>query len=225
MANPEMFYRPGTKIYNEYDEKYGSLPNSSQELVNLISTSYGLDDESVDKKYSKLHNAPWKEISFDFLLIPKPTPRPRWSPVTNQVYVSGADENKKLFSDLIKKELCEIIATRCEYELFVFEPTPISVMTKEEILAAEKGYIRPLHSADWDNLGKAYCDMLQDNLLTNDCIITRGTSEKFYSIKPRISIRLRWQIGFDSEFNRQRALKSKHFNSLFPHGIDEVEFE
>jgi hypothetical protein len=38
--------------------------------------------------------------------------------------------------------------------------------------------------------------------------------EKFYSLKPRVSIGIYYQNTFDSSFNQKRTVKSKKFKSL-----------
>ena len=78
-----------------------------------------------------------------------------------------------------------------------------------EKVAAELGFIRPISKPDWDNVGKTYCDMIQDLLIYDDSFIIEGTTKKFYSIKPRIEITLSYMEDFDSDFNRNKILKKK----------------
>ena len=66
------------------------------------------------------------------------------------------------------------------------------------------GLIYPINKPDWDNLGKTYSDMIQDYLIADDALIIKGTSEKFYSIKPRIEIEIEYMEDFDSTFNRNK---------------------
>ena len=46
--------------------------------------------------------------------------------------------------------------------------------------------------------------MIQDYLIADDALIVKGTSEKFYSIKPRIEIEIEYMEDFDSIFNRNK---------------------
>ena len=91
-------------------------------------------------------------------------------------------------------------------------------MTKVEILRAEMGNLSAMSNPDWDNLGKTYSDMIQQILLMNDNIITKGNVEKFYSVKPRVVISIKYQIGFDSKFNKRRILNSTNFKKAIEIG-------
>ena len=88
-------------------------------------------------------------------------------------------------------------------------------MTKKEIILAEKGLIRPISTPDFDNLAKTYTDALQGILLLNDNIINEGTVKKYFSIKPRIHIKLKWQNNFDSKYNERKTINSKGYRNLF----------
>ena len=87
-------------------------------------------------------------------------------------------------------------------------------MTNQEVILAEKGLIRPLVTPDFDNLAKTYTDALQGVLLLNDNIITSGRVEKYFSIKPRINIKLRWQKEFDSKYNEKKTLNSIGYKKM-----------
>ena len=88
----------------------------------------------------------------------------------------------------------------------VYIPTPESMKTEDKILA-EMGYIRPLSKPDFDNVAKTYADMIQDSLILDDALIIKGISEKYYSIKPRIEIDIKYMKEFDSIFNKKKIEK------------------
>ena len=71
-------------------------------------------------------------------------------------------------------------------------------------ILAEIGFIYPLKKPDFDNLAKTYSDMIQGTLLYDDCLIVKGVSKKYYSVKPRIEIRLRYMVDYDCEYNRKK---------------------
>ena len=60
---------------------------------------------------------------------------------------------------------------------------------------------------DWDNVGKAYCDMIQDILIYDDSLVVEGVSKKFYSVKPRIEITIEYMEDYDCEFNKKKITK------------------
>lgn len=195
-----------------YDVKYGDLPASKEELVSLIqSTMKEKDLEKIQERIKEIENIPWNEMTFIFYLIPKSTPRPRFSNSTGSFYVKNAANNKRMLANHILNN--HIIYTRTQFTVNAYLPTPSC--SKKDCLLAEMGYIRPLTDPDWDNIGKTYSDMIQGILLTNDNLITDGITRKYYSIKPRVEIILRWQESFDSNFNKRRVTSTKIYKSYF----------
>lgn len=197
-------------LIKEYNHKYGDIPFEHNEILSYLGNTLRLkekDYETIDKQNMYAQSIPWEELKIVLPIIPKPSPRPRYSSVSNCFYVAGASENKKLFKYYVT-EKHEIIYTQTYFYLKSFLPTPIHSMNRLEAYRAEMGEIRPLPNPDWDNLGKTYSDMIQQILLMNDNIITKGASEKFYSVKPRVEIYIKYQKGFDSKFNKKRIIKS-----------------
>ena len=83
-------------------------------------------------------------------------------------------------------------------------------MSSVDKVLAELGFIRPISKPDWDNLAKAYCDMIQGFLLEDDSLIIEGVSKKFYSVKPRVEITLEWMESHDSKFNENKIVNRIH---------------
>ena len=82
-------------------------------------------------------------------------------------------------------------------------------MNNAEKILAELGLIYPISKPDFDNLVKAYCDMIQGYILEDDSLVTEGYVKKRYSIKPRIEISIEYMEDYDSAFNRNKILKKK----------------
>ena len=80
-------------------------------------------------------------------------------------------------------------------------------MNNVEKICAELGIIRPTSKPDWDNVAKAYCDMIQGILIYDDSLIVEGNSRKFYSLKPRIEIKIEYMEDYDSKFNKRKIKK------------------
>lgn len=192
----------------EYLSLYGHLPDTQEELVKLFESTKKINWDKVHDIENHINNIAWETIQIVLPVVPKATPRPRYSPVTKNVYVKGAQKTKKM----IKKRLAflNLICTRVEFDLEVYIKTP-SGMTLSEAYLAEKGLILPISKPDFDNVAKTYSDALQDVLLLNDNIINPGSIKKFYSIKPRVIINIRYQTDFDSEFNKRKILDTKAF--------------
>ena len=197
-------------IEEEYLLKYGDIPSDDEARLKYILDKYSFNEKSLDKAITRLDSVDWKSVDFTLYLIPMPTPRPRYD--GNHFYVKGAARNKRLIKRFIERN---IIFTRCEIYIEAYLPTPTSLMSNAEIYLAEIKRIYPVGSADVDNLMKTYMDMIQGHLLLNDNIVTLGHLEKFYSVKPRLVVHIRYQDGFDSHFNEKRVTNTTAYKAEF----------
>lgn len=209
MAKPKNRLTPKEE---EYLLKYGDLPSDTEGLLNYILEKYPFQQKAFDKVMERIDRIKWQTVEFTLYLIPTPSPRPRYD--GNHFYVKGAAENKRLIRKFIERY---IVYTRCEISLEAYLPTPTSQLNNAEIYAAEKKLIHPIGSCDVDNIMKTYLDMIQGHLLLNDNLVTMARLEKYYSIKPRIVIRIRYQTGFDSRYNEKRVRNSKWYKYEFAH--------
>lgn len=198
----------------DYLTLYGNYPNTQNELVDYLKATLKIDYNKLHAEEERIKNIEWCEEEFTVFVVPKGTPRPRSA--NGHFYVKDAKKNKKLFKKFLKDH--SIIFTRCELELTTWQPTPLTSMTNNEILLAEKGLLRPISNPDFDNLAKTYTDAIQGILLMNDNIVNPGCVKKYYSIKPRINIKLRWQKEFDSKYNERKTLSSKAYQNLILKG-------
>lgn len=194
------------KIEKEYQEEYGDISKDSLERVlSMIDTQ----SNRKSKNYPILNqilNMEWETVEFIIYLVPKATPRPRINHGKNIFYVSGAKDNKDIFKKFIIKHDFPLIVTPCKFYCDSYLPIPKSMRENEKILA-EMGYIRPISKPDWDNVGKTYSDMIQGTLLFDDSLIIEGISRKFYSIKPRIEIKIEYMKKYDSLYNTNKMRK------------------
>ena len=193
----------------EYLEKYGDIPFTKKDILKYIEENFKLNMNNIENARDHINLLQWKEIELILYLLPRPSARPRYSFKTSHFYVPGAGAGKKLMKKRIKES--NIIYTRVEYILETYQPQPISSMNNTEIYLAEEGLLRPIQNPDWDNLGKTYSDMLIDVLLLNDNIITSGRVEKYFSLKPRVRIILRYQDDFDSRYNKKKITSSTSY--------------
>lgn len=204
----------------EYHDLYGNIPIDHNEIMDYLNQTIPLTEKEKiimeeESEYAK--SIPWETLEIILPIIPLPSPRPRLSGKTGKFYVSGAAENKKLFQYYIEEKY-NIIYTQTHFEIKTYLPTPIKSMNKREVYRAEMGDILPISNPDWDNLGKTYSDMIQKILILNDNIISRGVVEKYYSIKPRVVIRISFQKGFDSRFNKRRIQNTKSYKEAIEIG-------
>ena len=199
------------KLEKEYNKKYGYIPDTHEGRIEFLKNLYRLRDNAIEEEKKRIANIPWKSLQIILDLDPKPTPRPRYSIKIHGFYVKGAAENKKYFESIMHQY--EVACTRTEFIVEVYQPTPNAMKPFEKLLA-EEGFVRPETDKDWDNFGKAYSDMIQGILLTNDCTITMGRVDKFYSIKPRVVIIINYMVDFDCDYNKTHLIRSKYFKEL-----------
>lgn len=195
----------------EYAEKYGKIPLDHEDILSYLKENLKLkenDFKKIREMEEYANSIPWNNLKIILPIVPKGTPRPRQGKYG--FYVTGASENKKLCKYYIE-EVYHIIYTQTYFSVSTYLPTPISSMTKLEIYRAELKSICPPTYPDWDNLGKTYSDMIQDILILNDNIITKGAVEKYFSVKPRVEIMISYQLGFDSKYSKRRIQSSKAY--------------
>ena len=193
------------KMIEDYNSEYGDISDNKDEresyLLSVIKPSYM---KKIEESVKSILGIKWKCIDITLYLVPKATPRPRATKF-GVFYVSGAKDNKAFFHALMEDKTYEYITTPCKFICDCYIPTPSSFSKIDKYLC-EKGLIRPVSKPDWDNLGKTYSDMIQGILLMDDSLIIEGISRKFYSIKPRIEIRIEYMESFDSKVNEKRIL-------------------
>lgn len=201
-------HKTTSEIFDEYEDKYGDIPLNDQigsrgPMLDYLRDTYKrIDMSTVDEMITYIENIKWETEEHIIPIIPKPAARPRYSFETRHFYVPGASDNKAIMKKILGVSPSLILA-RTEIELNIYQPTPCYKMNQNEIYVAELGYIRPLIDPDVDNFAKAYLDAIQGVLIADDNIITGAYIEKYFSVKPRIELVLRYQTQFDSRYNEK----------------------
>ena len=196
------------KMEKEYIQEFGDIPKEYCERIDLLLKESNLSryQLSVYTEMKRIHKINWKSFKYTIYLLPKATPRPR-SGKNGIFYVKGASDNKKFFEkNFVNREDIPLITTPTKFACRSYLPIPKSMHPVEKILA-EMGFIYPVSKPDWDNLAKAYCDMIQGILLYDDSLVVDGLSQKRYSTKPRIEIEISYMEDYDSQFNKKKILK------------------
>lgn len=192
------------KIQKEYLKEYGNIKDNYSDRLNYLLKDMKLKNKNVYDEIKRISNIKWNKLSYTIYLVPKGTPRPR-SGKNGVFYVKGASDNKKIFKEFICDNDITLISTPTKFHCISYLPIPSSMSNVEKILA-ELGFIRPTSKPDWDNIAKAYCDMIQGLLLYDDSLVVEGSSKKFYSVKPRIEIIIEYMMDYDCKFNRKKIL-------------------
>lgn len=196
----------------EYQKKYGHIPIDYRERLEWMVDTYKISpskmDEILDKRQAVLSNIFYYDYNIiELLEEPEGASRPRVRvlrsnynrlAMSNQlihVYVPGASEDHKYMRKLVDTELIQLdglIATPCNIEYNVYLKTPSNTNIVDKFMC-EIGLFRPPYSKpDWDNIAKKYCDMFNYNIWMDDSLVIDGSVHKYYSILPRVEIKLRY---------------------------------
>lgn len=195
-----------------YEEKYSHIPREYNERIRWIVNQKQLSESKMDEIMKSISEEMQDLYYTDFIVIlyeePEGAMRPRFRLINRQnlsnmafsnssfvhVYsVTGKEDNiymKKLLGDEVFI-LDQFIYTPCIIEYNAYIKTP-STYNSEETIKAEIGLTRPIVKPDWDNIGKKYSDMYNSNVWFDDSLVISGHVEKYYSILPRVEIRLRY---------------------------------
>lgn len=203
-----------TKLEKEYNDLYGNLPASSEEMITYLQEKYPVKPDKLIECANAINNMKWKKITLCLPIIPHPSPRPRSS--NGHFYVKGAKEHRKAIRNLVAAE--NIICTAVKIKIDIYQPIPLNSMTNMEIHLANMGLLRPMSGGDWDNFAKTYCDAIQGYFILNDNIIIEGSCNKYYAMKPMIIITLEYAENFDSKFNRRKVINSVGYKRLSDYG-------
>lgn len=197
----------------QYLDKYNGIPLDDEERLGWLVDKYNLTDakmqEILAKRTNMMQNLFFYECQIVQLLeIPEGSQRPRFRIINKKnfnraaigsqfvhVYTPNAAEDHTYMKKLCDNELVELdylINTPCIVEYDAFYPMPANYNISD-IFLAEIGLIRPaIMKPDWDNLGKKYCDMYNHNIWIDDSLVYDGSVHKYYSVLPRVEIKLRY---------------------------------
>lgn len=218
----------------EYLEKYGDIPLDDTERLRYLVDKYKLSDskmkEILDKRSIMLQNLFFYECQVVQLLeIPEGSVRPRFRVINKKnfnraaigsqfvhVYTPNAAEDHVYMKKLCDDELIELdhlINTPCVIEYNAFYPIP-SIYSVTDIFLSEIGLIRPVvDKPDWDNLGKKYCDMYNHNIWLDDSLVYDGSVHKYYSVLPRIEIKLQYMNTVYNKNQYKRIIERKDYDN------------
>lgn len=196
----------------QYQEKYSHIPIDYNERLSWMYDNYRINDRKAIEIYNKrsdmVNSLYYKEFTVILFEEPEGAKRPRFRLINRynlvneamnnsdfvHVYSPDAKEDSVYMKRLIDHDLVELdtlIYTPCIVEYNIYIKTP-SVFNTVDTFLSELGLIRPLVKPDWDNIGKKYSDMYNHNVWIDDTLVISGTVNRFYSILPRVEIKLRY---------------------------------
>lgn len=198
-----------------YEKLYEGIPRDFNERIQYMYDQYHISDTKMVNILNIRDNmmntlAFSKEILVILYEEPEGSPRPRARYINKsnlsraakeypgyiQVYSLTGNADRTFMKRLIENnELDEVgeqliyTPITVTYDAFIKTPNTFNVTDK---MLAEFGYIRPIPKPDFDNIAKKYSDMYNGNVWIDDSLVISGTVNKYYSILPRIEIRMRY---------------------------------
>lgn len=220
------------KFY-EYEEKYGEIPEDFQDRLEWMYDKYKLtpakQQEILNKRDAMLNTLDFLDIKVVLFEEPEGSPRPRFRIINRynlanmamansqfvHVYsITGKEDSfhmRRLIDTGELNQIQELLYTPCDVEFNAFVKTPSS-FSVTDVFLAEIGLIRPTNKPDWDNIGKKYSDMFNHNVWLDDTLVIDGTVRKYYSIKPRVEVHLKYmnmiynRTQYNSTINKLNSL-------------------
>ena len=212
-----------------YESKYSEIPRDYIERLSWLYDKYHITkakaEEILRAKYNILSSLYYSD---DILVVlyeePEGSPRPRARYVNKsnltsyaksdpgyiQVYsLTGASDRKfmkRLIDDNDLMKLDHLICTPCDVEYNTFSKTPSSYNTINTFLS-EVGIIRPVSKPDFDNMEKKYADMYNGNVWIDDALVQDAAIHKYYSILPRVEIRLKFLNLLYTKYQYEQIIK------------------
>lgn len=196
-----------------YDEKYKNIPIDFNERLSYMIDKYNLSEKKMNEILLKRDIALNNLFYYNYKVIelyeePEGASRPRVRILKNNynkiavsnpelvhVYVPNAKDDHNYMRRLTNPELNAIdglIYTPCNIEYNIFLKTPYNANITDTFLC-EIGLFRPpFKKPDWDNSAKKYCDMYNANVWLDDTLVIDGSVHKYYSILPRVEIKLQY---------------------------------
>jgi len=138
------------------------------------------------------------------------------------VYVPNAKSDsvymQRLVTDTELDSINGLICTPCDIEYNIFIKTAQNATITDKFLC-EIGLFRPpFCKPDWDNAGKKYCDMYNSNVWLDDSLVMDGAVHKYYSILPRVEIKLRYLNCVYTRQQHTNLVSRKNYDgSLIPY--------
>lgn len=198
---------------DEYEAKYAGIPvdycKRIEYLYDKLHITGSVAFDIAMKRAEMMRSLQYHDITIILFEVPEGSPRPRFRIVNRQnlanmaienpsfvhVYsITGAEDNRymrRLIDSGELNQLNSLIYTPCSVDICAFMKTPSSYNRVDTILA-EMGLHRPITKPDFDNIAKKYSDMFNKNVWLDDTLVVDGAIHKYYSILPRVEIRLKY---------------------------------
>lgn len=222
--------------HEEYVNKFGHIPVDYKERLEWLYDTLNINEtQAYDILYKRdmmKLNLSYSDTKIILFEIPEGSPRPRArlinrknlsnmalsNPNFIQVYsLTGKEDNlfmKRLMTQEDFNAIDSMICTPCNIDIDCYSKTP-SYYNKEDIILAEIGCYRPLSKPDWDNIEKKYSDMFNANIWLDDTLVVDGSIHKYYSVLPRIEIKLKYLNMVYNKYQYKSIIKRADYDEKY----------
>lgn len=211
----------------EYNANYPDRIYDPEKCLRQYFLERKWDLEKATKKAQKklndiLEYRQYETIRMVLYEYPMKTDRPRV--LLGHAFSPNAKDNHLYLEKAIKK-LCrdiKLINTPAEIQIDAYMEMPMQVKPDEVILFEAK-VLNVEDTPDYDNIGKCYTDMLKNTLITDDDIFHTGTVRKFYSVLPRVEIRITYLKSHESDYIYKKLKNRKSIKEMISTGQVSLE--
>lgn len=200
---PNRYYDPEISLRNYFLSRRWNFDKA------LKKAKKKADNIEINRKYESIRVVMYEQ--------PVKTDRPR--AFNSHIYSPNAAANHSYFEKAVKG-ICKdikLINTPAEIIINAYIEMPSRVPPDEVILFEGKA-LDIIDMPDYDNIGKAYTDMLKNVLIIDDDIFHRGEINKFYSVVPRVEIIIRYQKSHDSDYVFKKIKSRKSVKAAIESG-------
>lgn len=206
------------ELEKEYNKIYGEISLDVYErLKNKLGEDFNehLLQCALDRIKETNKNIEYHMIKFTFYEEPKQTHRARANYDKKIMYVPNAKSNSKAIEKFILdlKEDIQIVCTPIKIFLKAYCPMPNTINPLDMVLY-ETEHDYAIGKPDFDNILKAYCDMIQKHIILDDDIISASSFEKYFSLKPRVKLIIMYTNGYASEYAYNKITSRKSYKQL-----------
>ena len=197
---------------SEYKMKYGEVPKDYNDRLSYMVDKYNVKEKQMDQIIQRKNNMMNNLSMYQYLLvlfeIPQATARHRYRIINKKNYVNAALQNQSyvhvyqprahedqtFMKRLLGNELAQLnvfVQTPCTVQISNYFPFPSNYNTSDRFIA-EYGLDWCTKKPDWDNIGKKYSDMYNNNIWLDDKLVFGGQVYKYYSELPRVEILIQY---------------------------------
>ena len=205
----------------EYESNYGDISNDVYERLQYF-LGDKFDEILLENAQKRIHEVrkkiKYNQIKITFYEEPIGSHRPRVNYHTRGLHVPMAKENLIYMQNFVNtlKEEIKLISTPMRVDLIAYFPMPNNLKPME-VLLYETEHDMAIGKPDFDNVLKAYVDMIRESIILDDDIVSESYFKKYYSLKPRVVLTLTYTNGFVSEHTYKKITTRKSFKDLEEH--------